>query len=102
MDRDAFEANATAAGYQIGTSTGTPDKVTHPHAHDYDVRALIVFGELSITANGESHTYRVGDVFDMPSGCVHSERHGPEGSEMVVGRRSAPPRLPAEDEPRDQ
>lgn len=94
MDRAAFEASVKDAGYQIGTSTGAPGKVTQPHAHDFDVRALVVFGELSITANNASRTYRTGDVFDMPAGCMHSERHGPNGSELLVGRRSPQPSRP--------
>ena len=87
MDRTAFEAGAKDVGYEIATSTATPDKVTQPHAHDVDVRGLVIAGELTLTANGVSRTYRPGDVFEMSAGCVHSERHGPHGSEVVVARR---------------
>jgi quercetin dioxygenase-like cupin family protein len=93
MDRALFEASAKNAGYSIETSTGTPNKTTHPHAHDVDVRGLVVAGELTLTAQGVSNTYRAGDVFDMPAGCVHSERHGVDGSEVVVARRT--PHTPA-------
>lgn len=88
MDRAAFEASAKNDGYRIETSTGTPNKVTQPHAHDVDVRVLVISGELTVSSRGVSQTYRAGDVFDMPSGCVHSEHHGPNGSEAVVGRRT--------------
>jgi quercetin dioxygenase-like cupin family protein len=91
MDRAAFEASAKNAGYRIETSTGTPNKVTQPHAHDVDVRVLVVAGELTVNARGVSQTYRAGDAFDMPAGCVHSERHGANGSEVVVARRTPPP-----------
>ena len=91
MDRAAFEASAKNAGYGIETSTGTPNKVTQPHAHDVDVRVLVVAGELTVDARGVSQTYRAGDAFDMPAGCVHSERHGANGSEVVVARRTPPP-----------
>ena len=87
MDRTAFETQAKDAGYEIATSTATPNKVTQPHAHDVDVRALVIAGELTITVDGASRTYRAGDVFEMPAGCVHSERHGAQGSEAVVARR---------------
>jgi uncharacterized protein YjlB len=43
---------------------------------------------LTITANGASQMYRAGDVFEMPAGCVHSERHGAQGFEVVMGRRN--------------
>ena len=88
MDRAAFEESAKDAGYRIDTSTGTPNKVTQPHAHDVDVRGLVVAGELTIDTGGISTTYRTGDAFDMPAGCVHGERHGENGSEVVVARRT--------------
>ena len=88
MDRAAFEAEAKTAGYEISQSTAPSHKVTQPHAHDVDVRALVISGELTLTANGESRTYREGEVFEMPAGCVHSERHGDDGSDVVVGRRA--------------
>jgi quercetin dioxygenase-like cupin family protein len=89
MDRVAFEASAKNDGYQISTSTATPNKITQPHAHDVDVRVFVIAGELTVDARGVSQTYRAGDVFNMPAGCVHSERHGRNGSEVVVGRRTA-------------
>jgi len=39
MDTAAFEASLKNAGYEVGTSKGTPSKVTQPHSHDFDVRA---------------------------------------------------------------
>jgi Cupin domain. len=87
MDRGAFEADAKGAGYEITMSTAPANKVTQPHAHDVDVRALVISGEVTLTANGASRTYREGEVFEMPADCVHSERHGAHGSEVVVGRR---------------
>ena len=88
MDRAAFEAEAKTAGYEISQSTASSHKVTQPHAHDVDVRALVISGELTLTANGASRTYREGEVFEMPAGCVHHERHGANGSEVLVGRRA--------------
>ena len=89
MDRAAFEASVKDPAYQVSTSTGTPGKVTQPHAHDFDVRALVLAGELTLTSSGQTRTYRPGDVFEMAAGCVHSEQHGPDGSETLVARRAA-------------
>ena len=93
MDTAAFEASLKNAGYEIGTSKGASSKVTQPHSHDFDVRALVLSGELTLTTDGTSRTYRVGDIFEMPAGCVHSEQYGPDGSESVVGRRPKPTRV---------
>ena len=92
MDTAAFEASLKNAGYEVGTSKGTPGKVTQPHAHDFDVRALVLSGELTLTTDGTSRTYRAGDIFEMPAGCVHSEQYGPDGTESLVGRRPKPTR----------
>jgi quercetin dioxygenase-like cupin family protein len=93
MDTATFEASLKNAGYEIGTSKGTPSKVTQAHSHDFDVRALVLSGELTLTTDGTSRTYRVGDIFEMPAGCVHSEQYGPDGSEALVGRRPKPTRV---------
>ena len=93
MDTATFEASLRNAGYEIGTSKGTPSKVTQAHSHDFDVRALVLSGELTLTTEGTSRTYRGGDIFEMPAGCVHSEQYGPDGSEALVGRRPKPTRV---------
>ena len=90
MNKDVFENNLKRDGYDVAPSTAPANKVTEPHAHDYDVRALVMTGELTLTTDGTTRTYRAGDVFDMPAGCMHSERHGPSGSEVLVGRRQGP------------
>jgi len=89
----AFEASLKNAGYEVGTSKGTPSKVTQPHSHDFDVRALVLSGEVTLTTDDTSRTYRVGDVFEMSAGCVHSEQYGPDGSESLAGRRPKPTRV---------
>lgn len=90
MDTAAFEASLKNAGYAIGTSKGTANKVTQPHSHDFDARVLALSGELTLTTEGTSRTYRSGDIFEMPMGCVHSEQYGPDGSELLAGRRPKP------------
>jgi quercetin dioxygenase-like cupin family protein len=51
------------------------------------VRALVLDGDVTLTTGGESRTYRPGEVFEMAAGCEHSERHGPQGTKYLVGRR---------------
>jgi len=87
MDTAAFEASLKSAGYEVGASKGPANKITTPHAHDFDVRALVLSGELTLTTDGVARTYRAGDVFEMAAGCIHSEQYGPDGSESLVGRR---------------
>ena len=34
-----------------------------------------------------SRTYRAGETFTMPKGCLHSESYGPEGAVTLFGRK---------------
>lgn len=92
MDTAAFEASLESAGYEVAMSKATPNKITSPHAHEYDVRALVISGELTLVTDGRRAPTRTGDIFEMPAGCEHSEQHGPAGSESLVGRRPRAPR----------
>ena len=90
MNETEFETALKRAGYvDVERKQVPPDHVTEPHAHPFDVRALVLAGEVTLTSQGESRTYRAGSVFEMAAGCEHSERHGSEGTKYLVGRRRA-------------
>lgn len=88
MSTADFETALKGAGYlDVEMKQAKADFATQPHSHPFDVRALVVDGDITLTTGGESRTYRVGDVFEMAAGCEHSERHGPQGTKYLVGRR---------------
>jgi len=90
MNETEFETALKRAGYvDVERKQVPPDHITEPHAHPFDVRALVLAGEVTLTSQGESRTYRAGSVFEMAAGCEHSERHGSEGTKYLVGRRRA-------------
>ena len=64
-----------------------PLTVVAEHAHPFDVRALVLNGEITLTVEGVSHAYREGDIFLMPAGHRHAEAVGPTGVDYLVGRR---------------
>lgn len=64
-----------------------PDRINTEHAHDHDVRALVLEGEITLTVDGASTLYRAGEQFVMPRGCHHAETFGPHGLKVLVGRR---------------
>ena len=88
MDRTAFEAELQRDGYQPIVNTMQPGAINPEHAHDFDARLLVVAGEMTIVAEGDRTTYRVGDTFSMTHGCRHVEQAGPEGATYVAGRRT--------------
>jgi quercetin dioxygenase-like cupin family protein len=87
MDRRTFEAELRRDGYEIVTSTTQGAKVNPEHSHPFDVRALVLQGALTLTRDGKAQTYRPGETFSMPRGCLHFESYGPEGAVTLLGRK---------------
>jgi len=88
MDAKAFEAGLTRDGYQgIETKELPRDYRAANHAHDFDVRALVLAGEITLTWNGGSRSFVAGEEFTMDAGCAHAEAVGPDGVRYLVGRR---------------
>jgi len=88
MNAAEFEGSLKRAGFQdIETKTVAANTTTQPHSHAFSVRALVLSGDITLTSEGQSRTYRAGDVFEMTASCVHSEQHGPDGSTYLVGRK---------------
>jgi quercetin dioxygenase-like cupin family protein len=57
------------------------------HHHDFDARALITAGQITLNVAGVASTYCVGDVFRLAAGTSHHEKAGPEGVTFLSGRR---------------
>jgi mannose-6-phosphate isomerase-like protein (cupin superfamily) len=88
MDRAEFETELRAQGYQDIAERQMPANQINPgHAHEFDARLLILEGEMTITRDGEEHTYRAGDSCAVSAGCRHAERVGREGVQYIAGRR---------------
>jgi uncharacterized cupin superfamily protein len=80
MARDGF-TRPIAGHYEA-------DRFNAPHSHPFEVRGLIVHGEMTITpVGGAGIRYRTGDVFVMPLSAQHQERVGPEGCAYLWGKR---------------
>ena len=88
MDRATFEAALTRDGFEIVSRTMRPDEINPEHAHDFEARLMVVDGAMTIVRQGApTRTYQVGETFEMPLGCRHSETAGPSGTTYVAGRR---------------
>jgi mannose-6-phosphate isomerase-like protein (cupin superfamily) len=48
---------------------------------------IILSGELTLTMNGESKTYYVGERCDVPANAVHCAKMGPHGCRYLIGER---------------
>jgi quercetin dioxygenase-like cupin family protein len=61
------------------------------HSHSFEVRALITYGQIEITIDGDSQSYGVGEAFHLTQNQVHSERYGSDGVRYLASRRQLPP-----------
>ena len=88
MDTTSFEARLRAEGYpEIRTNELPPNKRNDEHSHPFDVLALVLEGDITLTVDGNARTYRAGDEFSMHAGCPHVEDVGACGVKYLVGRR---------------
>lgn len=87
MNRETFEAELKRDGYEVMTNTTPGAKVNPEHSHPFDVRAMVMHGALMLTREGKTETYRSGQIFSMPRGCLHYESYGAEGAVVLLGRK---------------
>lgn len=91
MDTAQFEAALRQDGFtEVATKSQPPGHTAPEHAHPFDVRALVLEGEITLTVDGKGTAYRAGEVFTMDSGRRHSEAIGAEGVRILSGRRHKP------------
>ena len=88
MQQAAFEAELKSGGYvEIETKAIEPRPVNTAHAHDYDIRGLVLDGIFVVAQDNKPVTYRAGDVFFVVVGTSHTEEIGPQGAKILVGRK---------------
>ena len=87
MDQAAFESELKRDGYEVQVNTTPGAKVNPEHSHPFDVRAMVMQGALTLTRDGDAQTFKAGETFSMPRGCLHFESYGPEGAVVLLGRK---------------
>jgi quercetin dioxygenase-like cupin family protein len=55
------------------------------HAHPEKTAHVILEGEMLVTMEGGTCTYRQGERFDVPANAVHAARVGPRGCKYIIG-----------------
>jgi quercetin dioxygenase-like cupin family protein len=88
MDQASFENQLNSDGYtEVEAKTLAPRPSNTEHAHDYDIRGLVLDGTFIVWQNQQAAPYRSGEIFAVPAGTEHSEEIGAEGARIVVGRK---------------
>jgi quercetin dioxygenase-like cupin family protein len=87
MKDEHFASALRRDGFDVERRSLLPLCVVAEHAHPYDVRALVLNGQITLTVEGVEYAYREGDIFVLPAGHRHAEAVGPAGVDYLVGRR---------------
>ena len=64
-----------------------PNAYYPDHTHPTETIHIILRGEITVTTEGRSKTYRAGERCDVPAGAVHSARAGRQGCRYLIGER---------------
>ncbi len=64
-----------------------PDRRYSNHTHPVETAHIILEGEMTLTVEGRSITYRAAERSDVPAGTVHAARMGPEGCRYLIGEK---------------
>lgn len=57
------------------------------HTHAALTAHIILEGEMNLTSQGVTRTYKAGERCDVPANTVHSARMGPRGCTYSVGEK---------------
>lgn len=57
------------------------------HEHPFEVRALVVEGDITIVIDGLSKNYKAGEIFHLELKQPHAESYGSEGVKYLASRK---------------
>jgi quercetin dioxygenase-like cupin family protein len=84
MDFDTFSDSMKMQGFdQVVKGIWDPRTTVEEHTHPFDAKALVVQGEVWLTANGHTEHLLPGATFELPANLPHSERYGAEGGRSI-------------------
>jgi quercetin dioxygenase-like cupin family protein len=61
------------------------------HTHSFEVKALVLDGQIDLVMNGVRSVYIAGDVFHLPYEQVHAEYYGDKGVQYLASRKDLIP-----------
>lgn len=71
----------------IFAHTDGPDAYYPEHTHSGITAHIVLEGEITVSSQGGTKTYRAGERFDVPASSVHSARIGPSGCRYMIGEK---------------
>ena len=88
MDTQMLEKQLQSEGFSTTYVWQDAPGAYYPdHTHATETAHIILDGEMTLTVQGSTATYRAGDRCDVPAGAVHSARMGKAGCRYLIGER---------------
>ena len=88
MNQSDFETQLRADGYtEIEAQTLASRPGNGRHRHHFAIRGLVVSGTFVVLQESEPVTYSAGQIFAVEEGKLHDEWIGPDGAQILVGRK---------------
>ena len=88
MTRDEFEAELRRDGYEVRDGAILPNEHRPAHAHEVDVKLMVLEGSLILVFGDERRVFAVGDTCAVAAGTLHEEHTEAAGVRTLVGRRA--------------
>ena len=86
ITRESFESDLRREGFEVlhgGQQAGVAEDL---HAHDFDLRIMVLGGETTVTRDNKAETFQAGNHCEIPAGCQHTTKVGPEGVAYIIGK----------------
>ena len=88
MNEKELEKTLRDEGFSgIFTHRDSPNAYYTEHTHSGVTAHIVLEGEITLSAEGNTKMYRTGERFDVPAGAVHSARVGPSGCRYMIGEK---------------
>jgi len=65
----------------------SPNSFYPDHTHSGITAHIVLDGDITVTSEGQTITYKPGERFDVPAGDVHSAKIGPNGCRYMIGEK---------------
>ncbi len=88
MDEKELENKLRKEGFtRIYVWEDRPHAFYQDHTHGTITAHIILDGEMTVTSEGTTRTYKAGERFDVPAETVHSAKIGPNGCRYIIGEK---------------
>lgn len=88
MTEQELEEQLMSEGFSgIFVHRDSPNSFYPDHTHSGITAHIVLDGDITVTSEGQTITYKPGERFDVPAGDVHSAKIGPNGCRYMIGEK---------------